>query len=142
MSYLQFYVGKKTLHYYGGLRLSDRKREMIHNGKCSHSRYLPDHLAVAEKSCLGEKVNDAHVKPSKAVLGFHPEPEEAAPSIHDSVRKILINKDRTKYELKNAKQRMGISKKLLFCSCIFTYQYHVQYFVCREYLSYVHNTLQ
>ncbi|CEG81931.1 hypothetical protein RMATCC62417_16068 [Rhizopus microsporus] len=85
----------------------------MHNGKHSHSRYLPKHLTVAEKSCLGEKVEDAHVKPSKAVLGFHPEPEEVAPSIHGSVRKILVNKGCEKYELKNAKQRMGTSKKNL-----------------------------
>ncbi|PHZ15010.1 uncharacterized protein RHIMIDRAFT_235767 [Rhizopus microsporus ATCC 52813] len=56
----------------------------MHNGKLSHSRYLPKHLTVAEKSCLSEKVEDAHFKPNKAVLGFHPEPEEVAPSIHDS----------------------------------------------------------
>ncbi|KAG1178661.1 hypothetical protein G6F70_002894 [Rhizopus microsporus] len=76
---------------------------MIHNGKYNHSRYLLEHLTVAEKSRLSEKAEDAHVKPSKAVLGFHPEPREVAPSIYDSVRKILINKYRAKYELKNTR---------------------------------------
>ena len=34
------------------------------------------------------------------------------------------------------------SASLLNTNCIFTYQHHVQYFVCREYLSYAHNTLR
>lgn len=97
-------------------KLGDEKCKMIHNGKYNHSRYLLEHLTVAEKSRLSEKAEDAHVKPSKAVLGFHPEPREVAPSIYDSVRKILINKYRAKYELKNTRGWTLVKNFIISCS--------------------------
>ncbi|CEI90591.1 hypothetical protein RMCBS344292_04912 [Rhizopus microsporus] len=83
---------------------------MVHNGKHSQSTYLRKHLTVAEKRRLDEKVEeDPHVKPSKAVVEASSRTGEAVPSICNSVIKTLINKDRAKYELNNAKQRMGAS---------------------------------
>ncbi|CEG77633.1 hypothetical protein RMATCC62417_12346 [Rhizopus microsporus] len=88
---------------------------MVHNGKHSHSAYLPKHLTVAEKCRLYEKVDEApHVKPSKTAVGVSSRTGEVVPSIYNSVGKILINKDRAKYELNNAMQRMGVSSRTNF----------------------------
>ena len=93
-------------------KLGDRKCKMVHNGKHSHSTYLPKHLIVTEKCCLDEKVDkDPHVNPSKAVVGVSSRAGRVAPPIYNSVIRTLINKDRAKYELNNAKQRTGVSSR-------------------------------
>ncbi|CEJ01290.1 hypothetical protein RMCBS344292_15322 [Rhizopus microsporus] len=85
-------------------KFGDGRCKMVHNGKHSHSTYLPKHLTVAEKCRLDEKVDeDPHIKPSKAVVGVSSRTEEAVPAVYNSVSKILINKDRAKNELDNAK---------------------------------------
>ena len=93
-------------------KLGDRKCKMVHNGKHRHSTYLPKHLIVTEKCCLDEKVDkDPHVNPSKAVVGVSSRAGRVAPPIYNSVIRTLINKDRAKYELNNAKQRTGVSSR-------------------------------
>ncbi|KAG1168839.1 hypothetical protein G6F70_008881 [Rhizopus microsporus] len=65
-----------------------------------------------EKCRLDEEVDkDSHVNPSKAVVGVSSRTGGVAPSIYNSVIRTLINKDRAKYELNNAKQRMGVSSR-------------------------------
>ncbi|KAG1177635.1 hypothetical protein G6F70_002314 [Rhizopus microsporus] len=65
-----------------------------------------------EKCCLDEKVDkDPHVNPSKAVVGVSSRAGRVAPPIYNSVIRTLINKDRAKYELNNAKQRTGVSSR-------------------------------
>ncbi|CAO3671884.1 unnamed protein product [Rhizopus microsporus] len=79
------------------------------DGKCQM------HLTVAEKCHLDEKVDeDPHVKLSKAIVGVSSRTGEAVRSIYSSVSMILINKGRAKYELNNAKQRMGVSSRTGF----------------------------
>ncbi|ORE22138.1 hypothetical protein BCV71DRAFT_224740, partial [Rhizopus microsporus] len=85
---------------------------MVHNGKHRHSTYLPKHLIVTEKCRLDEEVDkDSHVNPSKAVVGVSSRTRGVAPSIYNSVIRTLINKDCVKYELNNAKQKMGVSSR-------------------------------
>lgn len=91
-------------------KFGDEKCRMIHVGRHSHNQYIAKHLTVAEVRLLDKKVEEEpHSKPSKAVVGVSSRTGEVIPPIYESVSKILINKDRTKYELGNSKRRMAIT---------------------------------
>ncbi|KAG1266648.1 hypothetical protein G6F68_002569 [Rhizopus microsporus] len=93
----------------------EKQQCLICDSKLERRLCTVRHLTVAEKCHLDEKVDeDPHVKLSKAIVGVSSRTGEAVRSIYSSVSMILINKGRAKYELNNAKQRMGVSSRTGF----------------------------
>ncbi|CAO3615406.1 unnamed protein product [Mucor hiemalis] len=89
--------------------------KMIYKGNHTHGKYNAKHLTVEEKTKMDKKVEgNPHTKPSQAVVGISSRTGETIPPIYESISGLLVNLDRTKYELNNSRKRQNMSSRVSF----------------------------
>lgn len=112
-------------------KFGNGKCKMLRNGKHSHSRYLPKYLTVQRDVLMKKLMKIPKSNLIRLLLELHQESGKVAPSIYDSVSKILINKEPRKVGIEQyqaedvcffsspaffaSSKRLRMSMKALFC---------------------------
>lgn len=89
-------------------KFTPQGREMHHQGKHSHEVYMRSHLSVLQQNRMNEYIKQhLTIEPNAAVIGIDQQSRQVVGSTTD-IDPCLINRERVAYEMKKAKQAIGV----------------------------------